>query len=36
MRVLVVEDEELLRAIVVEAFQDAGFKVVEAATGGRG
>ncbi len=33
MRVLVVEDEELIREIVVDAFQDAGFEVIEAATG---
>jgi CheY-like chemotaxis protein len=33
MRVLVVEDEELLREAVVEAFQEAGFQVIEAATG---
>jgi CheY-like chemotaxis protein len=33
MKVLVVEDEELLRALIVEALQEAGFQVVEAATG---
>jgi CheY-like chemotaxis protein len=33
MKILVVEDEELLRALAVDAFDDAGFEVIEAATG---
>ena len=33
MKILVVEDEELVRAMAVDAFDDAGFEVVEAATG---
>jgi DNA-binding NtrC family response regulator len=33
MKVLVVEDDDLLREIVVEALEDAGFQVIEAATG---
>jgi CheY-like chemotaxis protein len=33
MKVLVVEDEELLRAVAVQALEDAGFQVIEAATG---
>jgi CheY-like chemotaxis protein len=33
MKVLVVEDEELIRLIVVDALEDAGFEVIEAATG---
>ena len=30
MKVLVVEDEELLRAVAVQALEDAGFQVIEA------
>ena len=33
MKVLVVEDEELLRAVAVQALEDAGFQVIEATTG---
>jgi CheY-like chemotaxis protein len=33
MKVLVVEDEELLRAVAVQALEDAGFQVIEAASG---
>jgi CheY-like chemotaxis protein len=33
MKVLVVEDEELLRAAAVEALEEAGFQVIEATTG---
>jgi CheY-like chemotaxis protein len=33
MKVLVVEDDELLREVAVEALKDAGFQVIEAATG---
>jgi CheY-like chemotaxis protein len=33
MKVLVVEDEELLRAVAVEALEEAGFQVIEATTG---
>jgi CheY-like chemotaxis protein len=33
MKILVVEDEELLRAMAVDALSDAGFEVIEAATG---
>jgi len=33
MKVLVVEDDELLREVAVEALQEAGFEVIEAATG---
>jgi CheY-like chemotaxis protein len=33
MRVLVVEDEAPLRVVVVEALEDAGFQVIEAASG---
>jgi CheY-like chemotaxis protein len=33
MKVLVVEDEELLRAVAVQALEDAGFQVIEAGTG---
>jgi CheY-like chemotaxis protein len=33
MKVLVVEDEELLRAVAVEALEKAGFQVIEATTG---
>jgi CheY-like chemotaxis protein len=33
MRVLVVEDEVLLREVAVEAFEEAGFEVIEATTG---
>jgi CheY-like chemotaxis protein len=33
MKVLVVEDEDLLRAAAVDAFEDAGFEVIEAETG---
>jgi len=33
MKILVVEDEELLRELAVEALEDAGFDVIEAASG---
>jgi CheY-like chemotaxis protein len=33
MKVLVVEDDALVRAVAVDAFEDAGFEVIEAATG---
>jgi CheY-like chemotaxis protein len=33
MKVLLVEDEELIRQIVADALEDAGFEVIEAATG---
>ena len=33
MHVLVVEDDDLLREIAVEALKEAGFQVIEAATG---
>lgn len=33
MKVLVVEDEELLRAVAVQALEEAGFQVIEATTG---
>ena len=33
MNVIVVEDEELLRAVAVQALEDAGFQVIEATTG---
>jgi CheY-like chemotaxis protein len=33
LKVLVVEDEELLRAVAVEALEEAGFQVIEATTG---
>ena len=33
MKVLVVEDDDLLREIAVEALTEAGFQVIEAATG---
>jgi CheY-like chemotaxis protein len=33
MKVLVVEDEELLRAVAVAALEEAGFQVIEATTG---
>ena len=33
MKILVVEDEEMLRELAVEALQDAGFEVIEAASG---
>jgi CheY-like chemotaxis protein len=32
-RILLVEDEELVRILAAEALRDAGFEVVEAATG---
>lgn len=33
MKILVVEDEELLRELAVDALEDAGFDVIQAATG---
>jgi CheY-like chemotaxis protein len=33
MKILLVEDEHLVRAMAVYAFDDAGFEVIEAATG---
>jgi CheY-like chemotaxis protein len=33
MRVLVVEDEELVRTVAVAALEEAGFQVIEATTG---
>src|SRR5215210_2571628 len=33
MKVLVVEDEELVRALAVEALEEGGFEVIEATTG---
>ena len=33
MKILVVEDEELLRELAVEALEEAGFEVIEAASG---
>jgi CheY-like chemotaxis protein len=33
MKVLVVEDDDLVRAVAIECLQDAGFDVIEAATG---
>src|SRR5215207_7759797 len=32
MRVLVVEDDDLVRTVAVDALEDAGFEVIEAAT----
>jgi CheY-like chemotaxis protein len=33
MKVLVVEDDDLVRTVVVDALEEAGFQVIEAATG---
>jgi CheY-like chemotaxis protein len=33
MKVLVVEDDKLLRAVTVDALEEEGFEVIEAATG---
>jgi CheY-like chemotaxis protein len=33
MKILVVEDEELVRIVAVDALEEAGFEVIEAATG---
>jgi CheY-like chemotaxis protein len=33
MKILVVEDEDLVRTVAVQALEDAGFEVIEAATG---
>jgi CheY-like chemotaxis protein len=33
MKVLVVEDEDLVRTVAVQALEEAGFEVIEAATG---
>jgi CheY-like chemotaxis protein len=35
MRVLVVEDDTFVRAMAVAGLEDAGFEVIEAATGGQ-